>query len=80
MKRILSLFLAALMVLSLAACGAEPAAPEALKVQLLHTGVGAKARNRQFQRSHGRSSQMDSISSCANARCSPLIGWLFCAS
>ena len=28
MKRILSLFLAALMVLSLAACGAEPAAPE----------------------------------------------------
>lgn len=29
MKRILSLFLAALMVLSLAACGAEPAAPEA---------------------------------------------------
>ena len=58
----------------------EPAAPEALKVQLLHTGVGAKARNRQFQRSHGRSSQMDSISSCANARCSPLIGWLFCAS
>ena len=29
MKRILSLFLAALMVLSLAACGAEPAEPEA---------------------------------------------------
>ena len=28
MKRILSLFLVALMVLSLAACGAEPAAPE----------------------------------------------------
>ena len=52
----------------------EAAGAQLGKIQFLRTCVGAKAGNRQFQRSHVFPSSIASISSCTNARCISLIG------
>ena len=56
----------------------EPGRAERRKVYGRLPGVRAEGGHGQVQRSHGCTSRISSMSCAANARCSSLMGWLFC--